>query len=124
MSTDQHLKVLSILYIAGSALFLLGAAIVFVVFVVGGLFSGEVAPALASSLFGTVLSGFLVALAIPGIIGGVGLLYNREWARILILILGFLNLPGFPLGTALGVYTIWALMRDEATEHFRSTATA
>ena len=124
MSTDQHLKVLSILYIAGSALLLLGAAIVFVVFVVGGLFSGEVAPVVASSLFGTALSGFLVLLAIPGILGGVGLLYHREWARILVLVLGFLNLVNFPLGTLLGVYTIWALMRDEATEHFRSYATA
>lgn len=50
---------------------------------------------------------FLVCL--PSIIGGIGLLRGKNWARILIIVVSFLNLSAFPLGTALGLYGLWAL---------------
>lgn len=124
MNTDQHVTVLSILHIASSALLLLAAGIVFFFVVGGGLISGEQEAILITGTVGTVVAGFLVVLAIPGIAGGIGLLKRKEWARVLVLILGFLNLLNFPLGTMLGVYTIWALMRQEATEYFRTYAPA
>lgn len=120
MNMHQHVTILSILYIGCSALFLCAAAIVFFAVVGGGLLSGDADAMWITSTVGTVIAAFLALLAVPGIIGGIGLLKRAEWARILILILGFLNLLNFPLGTALGIYTIWALMRDEATEYFRT----
>lgn len=119
MNMDQHVTVLSILYIACSSIFLCAAGIVFVAVVGGGLLSGEEQAIWITSSVGTVVAAFLALIAVPGIIGGIGLLKRAEWARIVVLVLGFLNLVNFPLGTLLGIYTIWALMRDEATEYFR-----
>jgi len=47
------------------------------------------------------------------LIGGIGLLKKKPWARILVLIVGCVRLFVFPIGTALGVYSIWVLTKDE-----------
>ena len=124
MNMDQHVTVLSILYIGCGALFLCVAGIVFVAVVGGGLLSGEPDAIWITSGVGTAIACFLTLLGAPGIIGGIGLLQRAQWARILVLVLGFLNLLNFPLGTLLGIYTIWALMREEANEYFRSYSAA
>ena len=124
MNMDQHVTVLSILYIGCGALFLCAAGIVFVFVVGGGLLSGEAEAIWITSGVGTVIAVFLTMLGAPGIVGGIGLLKRAEWARILVLVLGFLNLVNFPLGTLLGIYTIWALMRTEANEYFRGYSAA
>jgi len=61
-------------------------------------------------------------IALPGLIGGIGLLKHQEWARITIIIVSILSLVDIPLGTALGGYSLWVLMRDEAGPLFRPTA--
>ena len=124
MKMDQHVTVLSILYIGCSALFLCAAGLVFVFVVGGGLISGEQDAILITSTVGTLIAGFFSLVAIPGILGGIFLLKRREWARVLVLILGFFNLLNFPLGTMLGIYTIWVLMQSDANEHFRTFAAA
>jgi hypothetical protein len=50
--------------------------------------------------------------AIPSIIGGIALLNKKKWALTLVLILGCFKLFSFPLGTALGIYTIWVYAED------------
>ena len=52
------------------------------------------------------------------IIAGIGLLKRREWARILTIILGIFHLFGFPIGTAIGVYTLYVLFNDQAKALF------
>jgi hypothetical protein len=52
-------------------------------------------------------------LGVPAIIGGIGIYFGKNWARLLLLVVGTLALIDFPLGTALGVYTIWALLQPE-----------
>jgi len=47
-----------------------------------------------------------------------GLWERQPWARILGLILGFLALLRFPLGTALGVYTLWVLLPEESSYEY------
>ncbi len=39
-----------------------------------------------------------------------GLFEREPWARMLGLVIGFLALLRFPLGTALGIYTLWVLL--------------
>ena len=41
-----------------------------------------------------------------------GLFERERWARMLGLVLGFLALVRFPLGTALGIYTLWVLLPE------------
>jgi hypothetical protein len=43
-----------------------------------------------------------------------GLFEREPWARMLGLVLGFLALLRFPLGTALGIYTLWVLLPQES----------
>jgi hypothetical protein len=66
-----------------------------------------------------VLVIFLFVLSIPGIIAGIGLFKRKEWARILTLIISVLDLINFPIGTAVGVYSIWALVQPEVVEAFK-----
>ncbi|MEZ4633730.1 MAG: hypothetical protein R2856_01910 [Caldilineaceae bacterium] len=63
--------------------------------------------------------GFLVALGLPGIFSlGIGLLMRKSWGRYLAIIVGILNLPNLPIGTALGIYSLWVLFKTEAVEYF------
>ena len=64
----------------------------------------------------------LLLISAAGIIGAIGVLQKKEWGRIILLIVSFLNLLHFPIGTALGIYTIWALMKDETVKMFNPTA--
>lgn len=60
-------------------------------------------------------------ISVIGIIGGIGLLKKQNWAKWLVLILGFILLLQIPLGTILGIYTIWVLMiRDGLTQEVKT----
>ena len=121
---QQHVTILAALYIAFSVLGIIGAIAIFFVVAGGGLISGDQTAIAVTTLVGTLVSGFLLFLSVPGLIGGVGLLYRQEWARILVIVLGFLNLINIPFGTALGIYTIWVLMRPEMVQYFATGAPA
>ena len=69
-------------------------------------------------MVGTALGAFLILISIPGIIAGIGLLKFKEWARILTLIISAIDLINIPFGTAIGIYSIWALVQDETIEIF------
>ena len=69
-------------------------------------------------LIGLVAGFFYVLLAAPGIIGGICLLKRQNWARMLIIILSFLNLIVVPFGTALGIYALWLLLKEDTTKYF------
>jgi hypothetical protein len=45
---------------------------------------------------------------------GWGLRQRRSWARVLAIVLGVLSLFHPPIGTALGVYTLWVLVGNNA----------
>jgi hypothetical protein len=115
---ETHIKVLSWLHIVLGVLGVISAGIVFLVVAGGGLISGDRTAIAVTSLVAIIISGFILLISAPGVVAGLGLLSYRPWARILTLILGILNLPGFPIGTLLGIYTIWALLDDESVELF------
>jgi hypothetical protein len=60
----------------------------------------------------------LLALSIPGIIAGIGLLSYQPWARILTIILSILDLVSIPFGTALGIYGLWILFTADGARLF------
>ncbi len=70
----------------------------------------------STSGWGSVLV-FLFALAsLPGIVGGLGLLFNKPWARFVVLVLSFVNLMNIPLGTMLAIYAIWVVMNAQEVQ--------
>jgi hypothetical protein len=114
----EHVTVVGALHIGFGILGLLLAIIIFVAVVGGGLLSGDQQAIAITAIVGTVIAGFFAILALPGIIGGVGLLRYKPWARFLVLILSVINLFNVPIGTAVGVYSIWVLIQPETIELF------
>jgi hypothetical protein len=115
----KHTQIVAALHIALGVLSLLGAIAVFAVFGIAGsivISQGEHQAAGILGIIAVSLGTFLAALALPGIIGGWALLSGRSWGRPLVLVLGALHLINFPLGTALGIYTIWALLHEPVSQ--------
>jgi hypothetical protein len=115
---NKHIDVLGILYIVFGALGLLLGGFLFVVIAGTGFISGEPEAMTVLGIIGTALGFLFVIFSVPEIIGGIFLLQRKSWARILVLILGFINLIDIPFGTALGIYTIWVLFKDETIAIF------
>lgn len=115
---QTHVRVVAALNIAFGALGLLGALVVLLVFGgTAGLVSTQegVAPeaGIAAGVVGLVGGAiFLVVLvlSLPCLIGGLGLLKYREWARILVIVLSALMLIIIPIGTVVGAYGLWVLL--------------
>lgn len=55
---------------------------------------------------------------------GWGLMQKRPWARTIALVAAFISLFSVPVGTALGVYTIWVLMAQGAEQEYARLAGA
>lgn len=117
---EKHITILGVLYIGLNIPLIIAAVIVFVVLAGSGLLSGDINGIAFMTGLATVIFYFLLFLAIPSILGGIGLLKRKKWARILVLILGCLNLPNIPFGTILGIYTIWVLVQDETAALFEN----
>lgn len=113
---QNHITILGALYIAIGALGVLAAIIIFVSVVGGGLLSGDAQALAITSGVGTVIALIVLLVSAPGIIGGIGLLKRKTWARILVIILACINLLNLPFGTALSIYSLWALTRPEAQQ--------
>ncbi len=62
-----------------------------------------------------IVSFFALVSALK-IIGGIGLLKRKAWARILVLILSCVELIDIPVGTAIGIYSIWVLLQEETVK--------
>jgi hypothetical protein len=117
---ERHLRTLGILWMVIGGLFLV-PAVGLLVFGSGAHFVLRHREPLAG-LFPVLLyiaSGTLVILAAGGLCVGMGLMQKQPWARTAAIILGVLALFHPPLGTALGVYTLWVLLADEQGEEYR-----
>jgi hypothetical protein len=62
-----------------------------------------------------ILFAFLSTL---GLIGGIGLLAYKPWARYLVIVVAALGCLNIPIGTLKGVYTLWVLLQDETVKLF------
>jgi len=115
----KHVTLVAALQIGFSTLGILAAMIVFFAFTFAGSFVKDVDVASSVLRFlGAFLPMLIMCFSLIGLIGGIGLLSYRKWARILVLIVAALGCLNFPLGTLKGVYSIWVLMQDEAMKLF------
>jgi hypothetical protein len=74
------------------------------------------------AIIGFAVAGLLAIPSLMGIIGGQGLLNYRPWARRLILLLSVFEIFNIPIGTILGLYSMWTLVQDETEELFAAGA--
>jgi hypothetical protein len=127
---ETHVKVLGALHIALGAFGLFGALVLIIVFggaagLVGA--SGDADAAIAMPVIGITgmaLVIFLVALSLPGIIIGIGLIRIRPWARVAGIVISIVALMMIPFGTIVGVYGLWALFSKETELLFNGPAIA
>ena len=119
---DTHVKVAGWLWVILGAFTLIGALCAVTSIAGGGLISGDQDAILATSITATVIGGYLILSGAVNLIAGIGLLKFKSWARILALILAILNLLAFPIGTALGIYTLWVLLTKETEPLFQTGA--
>jgi zinc-ribbon domain len=132
----RHLKVLASLWLVYAVLRFMQMAWIFLVgrtflpsfvqdiVIGGGPFAGRFSLARLIS-GGLVFAGFWAgAFAVLEVVAAWGLFERRPWARILVLVLGFLALIRFPFGTALGIYTLWVLLPGYAAQEYERLATS
>ena len=70
------------------------------------------------------VGGFFAVASLLGVLAGWGLLERKPWARTLAIVLGVLTLFKFPLGTALGIYTLWTLAPAQSEMEYRTVQRA
>lgn len=110
---DTHIKVVGVGNILYGAFLLVISVLVLLGFGVAGIASGDLLGGLLLGSVGLLASAFVAVLSVPRIIGGLGLLAKRNWARY---VLGFTSAFGlfeFPIGTALSGYSLWVLFHNE-----------
>ncbi len=126
----DHIRLVGILWMAYSALHVVGGVVLLII---------------AQTIFGRVIHipngpppeitvwlrplltfiGWLIlAKAAAGFIAGWGLLQRQDWARIVALVVGFVALLNVPIGTELGVYTLWVLLPSQSDDEYKALTNA
>lgn len=123
---DSHKRLLSILHIAYGMLHV-------VIFIIVNLLLRTIFPFIESELessngeglaiiqmvFSFVRSIFfilIIMMPLPSIVGGAALLNGKKWGLTLLLISGCLALFSVPIGSALGIYTLWVYLENQKAE--------
>jgi hypothetical protein len=114
----QHVTIVGWLYIIGHVFFIVIGGCVFVLMTSIGFFVRDPEALPILSIVGTWIALFLILLALPGLIAGVGLLKRQMWGRVLAIIVAFFALLNFPIGTAIGIYALFVLLQNAAGEYF------
>ncbi len=121
---QEHVRLLGILWLALSAMNVLGGAILF--FLANTLFvhlpeiSGERAATAWLHPFLSFIGILIFVKGAAGFLAGWGLLQRESWARMLSIVLALLALLNIPFGTALGIYTLWVLLPAGADAEYEA----
>ena len=117
-----HVSIVGWLNIVANSIFLLVGTCGFLFFAGIGVFaaadSGDAAALGILGVLAVVSLLFFAVLALPGMLAGYGLLKRKKWGQILGMVVGILSLLNFPLGTALGAYTLFVLFQNSASDYF------
>ena len=95
-----------------------------VVVCIGLLVSRDAESGNALLFVGPVFGALAVLFFLPGFLGGLGLLRAKPWARTIIIVLSFLIILAFPVGTALGGFGLWVLRTQDGGQSRPSSRTA
>jgi hypothetical protein len=80
--------------------------------------AGFIFGALGYGVGGLIGTGIFVALAVPSLAGGYGIIRRKNWGRIAAFVAAVLMLGSVPIGTLVGVFTFVVLLDDEAKAEF------
>ncbi len=129
----EHVRLVGILWMAYSALHVVaGVAVIVVAQVIFGSVHGVIhipnGPPPEVTVWLRPLISFIgwmiLAKAAAGFIAGWGLLQRQDWARTVALVVAFIALLSVPIGTALGIYTLWVLLPNQSDDEYKALAQA
>jgi hypothetical protein len=124
----EHVRLVGILWMAYSALHVVVGLLVLVVgrTVFGHAMHFHHGPPPEVSVWLrpllTFIGWFILAKAGVGFFAGWGLLQREKWARTVALVVGFIALLSVPVGTALGIYTLWVLLPSQSDDEYKALA--
>ncbi len=123
---EKHLTIVAALRIGSAVLALMVAATILLVFIGSGILAqwadGDDEALVVLTAIAIPFAFVFFVSAVLDFIGGVGILRRKNWARYLVMVHSVLDLFNIPIGTALGVYCIWALAHDETARMFQKPA--
>lgn len=118
---QKNINIVAALQIGLSIFNLLIAFLIFTVLKVVGGFVDDANGSTILSLIADILAIVFIIISLPGILAGMGLYKRKEWARILTIILSVIELFSFPFGTAIGIFSIWAMIQPETVAAFNDS---
>ncbi|MFO7755897.1 MAG: hypothetical protein R6V34_07940 [Bacteroidales bacterium] len=121
----KHVSLVAGLHIGFAVLGLVGALVIFlsINFAQSFVQGEDIAESVLYAI--KIIIPVLIALvSIFSIVGGIGLLSYHEWARVLLIVVSAINCLNVPIGTAKGVYSMWALLQDDTIKLFREDKTS
>ena len=115
----KHVTVVGVIHIAFGVLGLIGALTVFfALHFARGFVSNEEIPEMVLSMLAISLPLLIGFMSTLGLVGGIGLLAYKNWARYMVIIVAAIGCLNIPIGTLKGVYSLWVLLQDETVRLF------
>lgn len=130
---DSHIRTLGILWVIDGVLRVLSLGWLWMVgrMVIPGVLTAFIPGFAAGSPLERLVEGgiafasaILVFQAALAIVAACGLLERQSWGRVVGIIAGVLSLLRIPLGTALGIYTLWVLLPTSSELEYRNLVRA
>jgi hypothetical protein len=130
-SPESHVDLVGVLFMVwGGLTILIGASTLALGMAAAALISsaaqagrGQFAASLTAATF-TVLALLAVLWGAAHLAVGVLVRRRRHWSRLGAVLLGSVDLLLLPYGTALGVYALWILLREDTKRLFEEPVTA
>ena len=117
---ERHINIVAALQIGLSIFNLLLAFLIFTILKLVGSFTDEPNAGWILSLIADGIAIVFIIISVPGILAGMGLYKRKEWARVLTIVLSVIEFFSFPIGTAIGIYSIWSLVQPEVVSIFNA----
>jgi hypothetical protein len=115
----KHVTVVGAIHIGFGVVGLIVALGLFFVFnFAKGMVGNEEVPTVVLSFLSVSLPLLVGFMSTLGLIGGIGLLAFKSWARYLVIVVAALGCLNIPIGTLKGVYSLWVLLQDDAIALF------
>ena len=115
----KHVTVVGVIHIAFGVLGLIIALTVFfLLHFARGFVSNEEIPTVVLTFLAVSLPLLIGFMSTLGLVGGIGLMAYKNWARYLVIIVAALGCLNIPIGTLKGVYSLWVLLQDETVRLF------
>jgi uncharacterized membrane protein (DUF2068 family) len=118
----KHVTIVGAIHIGIAILGIIGALLLFLLMdFVRGFIPQEEIPDAVMKLISVILTSIPVLIAVISVlrlVGGIGLLSQQMWARYVVIIVAIIGLLSVPIGTLIGVYSLWVLMQAETIKLF------